>query len=315
MCEGKDVLRRDRNVHVVRQPGILRTRAERTSKREPARGKPGSIGRRAGTDTRTLMGRRVGLGCRPVVLDMARRSMHPRHPTRAMMHARACMHAHQAVVHGTRMQRRRLRHQGGEPGHQNKGEDAIQPVPVHGLKLAGDPHARSARPNSCRVNRDTRGVIVVHAMTGHRAALTGSTGAATIRMNAYSYSAQADCGNVGHARGERSLRDPVRRRAQGAARGLRPAPAVLALAETFKALGDPTRPKIVLALSQEELCVCDLARLLGASQSAVSHSLRFLRQMQLVSFRKVGKCAYYVLEDEHIGRLLAEGFHHVTQRS
>ena len=71
---------------------------------------------------------------------------------------------------------------------------------------------------------------------------------------------------------------------------------------------------IVLALSREELCVCDLARLLGASQSAVSHSLRLLRQMQLVRFRKVGKCAYYTLDDEHIERLLTEGFRHVNGR-
>lgn len=99
-----------------------------------------------------------------------------------------------------------------------------------------------------------------------------------------------------------------------AARALAPASAVVALAETFKLLGDPTRLKIVLALSREELCVCDLARLLGASQSAVSHSLRLLRQMQLVRFRKVGKCAYYTLDDEHIERLLTEGFRHVNGR-
>ena len=100
-----------------------------------------------------------------------------------------------------------------------------------------------------------------------------------------------------------------------AARALAPASAVVDLAETFKVLGDPTRLKIVLALSREELCVCDLARLLGASQSAVSHSLRLLRQMQLVRFRKVGKCAYYTLDDEHIERLLTEGFRHVNERA
>ncbi len=89
--------------------------------------------------------------------------------------------------------------------------------------------------------------------------------------------------------------------------------AVTTLAETFKLLGDPTRIKIVFALSREELCVCDLANLLGVSQSAVSHSLRALRQMQLVRFRKEGKIAYYALDDEHIAHLLDEGFRHVEE--
>jgi DNA-binding transcriptional ArsR family regulator len=100
-----------------------------------------------------------------------------------------------------------------------------------------------------------------------------------------------------------------------AARNLEPASAVLDLADTFKLLGDPTRLKIVLALSREELCVCDLASVLGASQSAVSHSLRLLRQLDIVRFRRVGKCAYYTLDDEHIGRLLTEGFRHVNERA
>ena len=89
--------------------------------------------------------------------------------------------------------------------------------------------------------------------------------------------------------------------------------AVQLLAETFRVLGDPTRVKIVFALSNEELCVCDLATVVGASQSAVSHSLRTLRQMDLVRFRKVGKIAYYSLDDEHIGRLIEEGFDHVRE--
>lgn len=100
-----------------------------------------------------------------------------------------------------------------------------------------------------------------------------------------------------------------------AARNLEPASAVLDLADTFKLLGNPTRLKIVLALSHEELCVCDLASVLGASQSAVSHSLRLLRQLDIVRFRRVGKCAYYTLDDEHIGRLLTEGFRHVNERA
>ena len=89
--------------------------------------------------------------------------------------------------------------------------------------------------------------------------------------------------------------------------------AAVALAETFRILGDPTRVKIAFALSREELCVCDLANLLGVSQSAVSHSLRTLRQMRLVRYRKEGKIAYYKLDDDHIDRLLQEGFRHVEE--
>jgi ArsR family transcriptional regulator, lead/cadmium/zinc/bismuth-responsive transcriptional repressor len=85
------------------------------------------------------------------------------------------------------------------------------------------------------------------------------------------------------------------------------------LAETFKLLGDPTRVKIAFALSLEESCVCDMANLLGVTQSAVSHSLRALRQMRLVRFRKDGKIAYYTLDDEHIAHLLDEGFRRVGE--
>ena len=100
----------------------------------------------------------------------------------------------------------------------------------------------------------------------------------------------------------------------GAIRAAMPAgETVVALAETFKALGDPTRVKIAFALSREELCVCDLANLLGASESAVSHSLRTLRQLKLVKFRREGKIAYYSLDDDHIRQLLDLGFEHVGE--
>lgn len=98
-----------------------------------------------------------------------------------------------------------------------------------------------------------------------------------------------------------------------ARRAMKSAEAVTAIAETFKILGDPTRIKIAFALSREELCVCDIANLLGVSQSAVSHSLRTLRQMKLVKFRKEGKTAYYALDDEHIRDLLDIGFRHVEE--
>jgi len=94
---------------------------------------------------------------------------------------------------------------------------------------------------------------------------------------------------------------------------MKPLSAISLLADTFRALGDPTRIRIAHALSHEELCVCDLANLLGVSQSAVSHSLRVLRQMNLVRFRKEGKIAYYSLDDEHIDHLLEEGFRHVEE--
>lgn len=87
------------------------------------------------------------------------------------------------------------------------------------------------------------------------------------------------------------------------------------LAETFRVLGDATRLRIVHALSDHELCVCDLATVLGVEQSVVSHSLRALRQMRLVRFRKEGKIAYYSLDDDHIASLVGEGFRHVEEHA
>jgi DNA-binding transcriptional ArsR family regulator len=86
-----------------------------------------------------------------------------------------------------------------------------------------------------------------------------------------------------------------------------------ALAETFKVLGDTTRVRIAWALSREELCVCDISALLGMSQSAVSHSLRALRDLRLVRYRKEGRIAYYALDDEHIAELLHQGIQHVEE--
>ena len=98
-----------------------------------------------------------------------------------------------------------------------------------------------------------------------------------------------------------------------AQRAMPPAESVERLGETFRILGDPTRLRIAHALSGNELCVCDLAAVLAVSQSVVSHSLRALRQMRLVRFRKEGKIAYYSLDDEHIATLLREGFRHVDE--
>lgn len=85
------------------------------------------------------------------------------------------------------------------------------------------------------------------------------------------------------------------------------------LSETFSVLADPTRTRIIHALSQEELCVCDIASVLGVSISAVSHQLRILRNMRLVKFRKAAKMVYYSLDDEHIEALFHESLKHVRE--
>ena len=85
------------------------------------------------------------------------------------------------------------------------------------------------------------------------------------------------------------------------------------LSETFSVLADPTRTKIIYALSNEELCVCDIASILGMSVSAISHQLRILRNMRLVKFRKDAKMVYYSLDDAHITTLFHEGLKHVRE--
>lgn len=81
--------------------------------------------------------------------------------------------------------------------------------------------------------------------------------------------------------------------------------------EIFASLSDPTRARIVFALSKAELCVCDVAALLGMSVSAVSHQLRVLRHLGLVKYRKAGRMAYYSLDDEHASALLTQALDHV----
>lgn len=85
------------------------------------------------------------------------------------------------------------------------------------------------------------------------------------------------------------------------------------LSDTFQILANPTRLRIVDALARRELCVCDLAAVVGASQSAVSHHLRQLRQMKIVRYRKDGRMAYYRLDDEHIADLFRIGIEHVRE--
>jgi len=94
-----------------------------------------------------------------------------------------------------------------------------------------------------------------------------------------------------------------------------PTPAKLTkLTDIFKILGDSTRAKILLALSKEELCVCDISHVLGLSLSAVSHQLRLLRNLGLVKYRNEGRMAFYTLDDEHIMRLVEEGIKHIDDK-
>lgn len=94
---------------------------------------------------------------------------------------------------------------------------------------------------------------------------------------------------------------------------MKPGKTLFELAETFKVLGDTTRVRILHALSQEELCVCDIAALIDTSQSSVSHQLRLLRAAKLVKYRRDGKMVYYSLDDDHIANLFEEGIRHVEE--
>jgi len=87
------------------------------------------------------------------------------------------------------------------------------------------------------------------------------------------------------------------------------------LAQTFGALADPTRVRMVSALFERELCVCDLAAVLGMTQSAVSHQLRLLRALRLVRARKEGRVVYYSLDDDHIRDLFQRGLDHIRHEA
>jgi ArsR family transcriptional regulator, lead/cadmium/zinc/bismuth-responsive transcriptional repressor len=84
------------------------------------------------------------------------------------------------------------------------------------------------------------------------------------------------------------------------------------LAETFRALADSSRAKIVFSLLRQELCVCDLAAVVGMSESAVSQHLRVLRNLRLVKTRREGKLVYYLLDDAHVRDLLDVSLSHLT---
>lgn len=86
------------------------------------------------------------------------------------------------------------------------------------------------------------------------------------------------------------------------------------LSDLFKVFGDTSRIKIIYALFESEMCVCDLAALFNMSQSAVSHQLRVLKQARLVKYRRDGKVVYYSLDDEHVKEILDKGLSHVEER-
>lgn len=88
---------------------------------------------------------------------------------------------------------------------------------------------------------------------------------------------------------------------------------VVELAEIFKVLSEPTRVRILQALSTEELCVCDIAAVVETTTSAISHQLRILRTTRLVKSRKDGKMVYYSLDDDHVRNLFKEGIRHLKE--
>ena len=87
------------------------------------------------------------------------------------------------------------------------------------------------------------------------------------------------------------------------------------LAELFKVFGDSTRIKILWALDESEMCVCDIAFLLNMTQSAISHQLRVLKRAELVKSRREGKIVFYSLEDEHVKQIFDQGLIHISEES
>lgn len=86
------------------------------------------------------------------------------------------------------------------------------------------------------------------------------------------------------------------------------------LAELFKVFGDSTRIKILWALAESEMCVCDIAFLLNMTQSAISHQLKVLKQAKLVKNRKEGKVVFYSLDDDHVKQIFNQGMVHINEK-
>lgn len=85
------------------------------------------------------------------------------------------------------------------------------------------------------------------------------------------------------------------------------------LAELFKVFGDSTRIKILYLLFEAEMCVCDIAQLLGMTQSAISHQLQVLKKSKLVKYRREGKTVFYALADGHVRTIIGQGMEHISE--
>lgn len=86
------------------------------------------------------------------------------------------------------------------------------------------------------------------------------------------------------------------------------------LGKFFKILGDSTRVKIIWALDESEMCVCDIAVLLNMTKSAISHQLKTLKEANLVKFRREGKVVYYSLKDDHVKDIFEKGMEHIKEK-
>ncbi len=106
------------------------------------------------------------------------------------------------------------------------------------------------------------------------------------------------------------IHEDVVRKVQGSMQNIEE---YMRLAELFKLFGDGTRIMILHALEQHEMCVCDLAVLLGVTKSAISHQLKSLRLSNLIKFRKSGQNVYYSLADDHVKQIIDKGFEHLRE--
>ena len=89
--------------------------------------------------------------------------------------------------------------------------------------------------------------------------------------------------------------------------------ALFDLAELFKVFGDSTRIRILYLLFEAEMCVCDIAQLLGMTQSAISHQLQVLKKSKLVKYRRDGKTVFYSLADGHVRTIIGQGMEHISE--
>ena len=118
-----------------------------------------------------------------------------------------------------------------------------------------------------------------------------------------------DCVNIPSCECEEIHTDVIKRRA-----GLMPEYETLyELADFFKIFGDSTRVSILFCLDGEEMCTCDIAKMLGMTKSAVSHQMKILRQADLVNYRKNGKNVYYSLADDHVKDIIEKALEHIKE--